>query len=147
MISSTCIKANSLWEPSVKCFAVHTLKFEILQSYEKIWNKEYQILSFQFFINRSSILMLFDLIFHVVCKISNLYTFVYLFTIPVLRKVGSWFSWSSTGRFLQQNSVHTCFCSSQKAQICSKWRVSFRSVLSKCKAVFVMYFQLSFSST
>jgi hypothetical protein len=37
----------------------------------KKWNKEHQTLSFQFFINRSSILMLFVLFFHVVCKISN----------------------------------------------------------------------------
>ena len=64
-------KLNSVQEAFTKCFAVHTLKFEILQSYDKTWNKEYQILSFQFFINQSSILMLFDLIFHVVCKISN----------------------------------------------------------------------------
>ena len=39
-----------------------------------IWNlanKEHQTLSYQFFINRSSILMFFVLFFHVVCKISN----------------------------------------------------------------------------
>ena len=37
----------------------------------KKWSKEHQTLSFQFFINKSSILMLFVLFFHVVCKISN----------------------------------------------------------------------------
>ena len=41
------------------------------KSHEKKWNKEHQILSFQFFINIFIILMLFVLFFHVVCKILN----------------------------------------------------------------------------
>ena len=42
-----------------------------LTNHMKKWNKEHQTLSFQFFINKSSILMLFVLFFQVVCKISN----------------------------------------------------------------------------
>ena len=61
-------KVNSVQEAFAKCFAVHILKFEIFQI---IWNKKHQTFSFQFFINRSSILMFFVLFFHVVCKISN----------------------------------------------------------------------------
>ena len=38
----------------------------------KKWNKEHQTFSFQFFTNRSSILMFFVLFFHGVCKISNI---------------------------------------------------------------------------
>ena len=45
--------------------------FEILQITWKKWNNVHQTTSFQFFINRSSILMFFVLFFHVVCKISN----------------------------------------------------------------------------
>ena len=41
------------------------------KSHEKKWNKEHQTLSFQFFINKSRILMLFVLFFQVVGKISN----------------------------------------------------------------------------
>ena len=41
----------------------------------KKWNKEHQILRFQFFTNKSSILMFFVLFFHVVCKISNFNAF------------------------------------------------------------------------
>ena len=37
----------------------------------KKWNKEHQTLSFQFLINKSSILMFFVLFLHVVCEISN----------------------------------------------------------------------------
>ena len=54
-------KVNSLQEASTKCFAVHLLK----------WTKEYQTLTFQFFTNKSSILIVFVLFFHVVCKILN----------------------------------------------------------------------------
>ena len=64
-------KVNSVQEACAKCFAVHILKFEILQITWKKWNKEHQTLSLQFFTNRSSILMFFVLFFHVVCKISN----------------------------------------------------------------------------
>ena len=64
-------KVNSVQEACAKCFVVHILKFEILQITWKKWNKEHQTLSFQFFINKSSILMLLVLFFHVVCKISN----------------------------------------------------------------------------
>ena len=42
-----------------------------LKSNEKKLIKEHQTLIFQFFINKSSILILFVLFFHVVCKISN----------------------------------------------------------------------------
>ena len=52
------IKVNSVQEAFAKCFAVHILKFEILQIIWKKWNKEHQTLSFQFFINKSTILML-----------------------------------------------------------------------------------------
>ena len=38
----------------------------------KEWNKVHQTHSFQFFINKSSILMFFVLFLHVVCSISNL---------------------------------------------------------------------------
>ena len=65
-------KVNSVQEACAKCFVVHILKFEILQITWKKWNKEQQTLSFQFFTNTFSILMFFVLIFHVVCKISNL---------------------------------------------------------------------------
>ena len=57
------IKVNSVKEACAKCFAVHILKFEILKTTWKKWNKEYQTLSFQLFINKYSILMLFDLFF------------------------------------------------------------------------------------
>ena len=49
------------------------IKFEILQITWKKWNKEHQTLSFEFFINKSSIWMLFVSFFHVVCKIPNIY--------------------------------------------------------------------------
>ena len=65
------VKVNSVQEACAKFFAVHLLKFEILQITWKKWNKKHQTLSFQLFINRSSILMFFVLFFHVVCKISN----------------------------------------------------------------------------
>ena len=65
------VKVNSVQEACDKCFAVHILKFEILQITWKKWNKEHQTLSFQFFTNRFSISMFFVLFFHVVCKISN----------------------------------------------------------------------------
>ena len=61
-------KVNSVQEDCAKCFAVHILKFAILQI---TWNKEYQTLGFQIFKNKSSILILFVLFFDVVCKISN----------------------------------------------------------------------------
>ena len=65
------VKVNSVQEACAKRFAVHILEFEILQITWK--NKTKNItLSFQFFINKSSILMLFVLCFHVVCKISNI---------------------------------------------------------------------------
>ena len=64
-------KVNSVQEACAKCFAVHMLKFEILQFTWKKLNKEHQTLSFQVFIDRFSILMLFVLFFYVVCKISN----------------------------------------------------------------------------
>ena len=64
-------KVNSVQEACAKCFAVHILKFEILQITWKRWIKEHKTLSFQFFINRSSILMFFCFVFHVVCMISN----------------------------------------------------------------------------
>ena len=65
------IKVISVQEACAKCFAVHISKFEILQITWKNWSKEHQTLSFQFFTNRSIILMVFVLLFHVVCKISN----------------------------------------------------------------------------
>ena len=46
-------------ETCAKCFAVHILKFENLQITWKKWNNDHQTLSFQFFINKSSILMFF----------------------------------------------------------------------------------------
>ena len=64
-------KVNSVQEACTKCFAVHLLKFEIMQITWKKLNKEHQSLSFQFFINKSNILMFFALFFHMVCKISN----------------------------------------------------------------------------
>ena len=55
------IKVNSVQEACVKCFVVHILKFEILQI---TWKKMKQsTLSFHFFINKSSLLMLFILVF------------------------------------------------------------------------------------
>ena len=52
------------------------IKIWNLANHMKKWNKEHQTLSFQFFINDSSILMPFVLFFHVVCKISysNMWT-------------------------------------------------------------------------
>ena len=47
------------------------IKIWNLANHMKKWNKEHQTLSFQFFTNKSSILMFFVLFFHVVCKISN----------------------------------------------------------------------------
>ena len=55
-------KVNSVQEACAKCFAVHIFKFEILPTtWEKKLSKEHQILSIQFFINISSILMFFVL--------------------------------------------------------------------------------------
>jgi hypothetical protein len=50
------------------------IKIWNLASHMKKWSKEHQTLSFQgvFLVNKSSILMLFVLFFHVVCKILNL---------------------------------------------------------------------------
>ena len=42
-------KVNSVQEPCAKSFAVHLLKFEILQITWEKWNKEHQTHSFQFF--------------------------------------------------------------------------------------------------
>ena len=72
LVKASC-KALNFLKACSKCFAINILKFEILQITWKKWNKEHQILSFQFFINKSSILMLFVLFFHVVCKISKGY--------------------------------------------------------------------------
>ena len=63
------IKVNSVQEACAKCFLVLILNFEILQITWKRWNKEHRTLSFQFFSNRSSILMFF-VVFYVVCKVS-----------------------------------------------------------------------------
>ena len=64
-------KVNSVQEACAKCFGVHILRFEILQI---TWKNEtkHQTLSFQFFTDRFSILILFVLFLHVVCKISNI---------------------------------------------------------------------------
>ena len=62
-------KVNSVQEACAKCFAVHMLKFEILQIKWKKRNKEHQTFSFQFCTNRISILMFSVLFFHVVFKI------------------------------------------------------------------------------
>ena len=89
-ILTTLVKVNSVQEACIKCFAVHLLKYEILQITWKKWNNEHQTPSFQFFTNRSnvcfekkntkhssntqtlfSILIFFVLFFYVVCKISN----------------------------------------------------------------------------
>ena len=59
LLTSSCnlvceppLKVNSVQEARAKCFAVHVLKFEILQITWKEWNKEHQTLSFWFlFIN------------------------------------------------------------------------------------------------
>ena len=56
-------KVNSVQKGCAKCFAVHILKFEILQITLKKLNKEHLTLSFQFFINKSSILIFFCLCF------------------------------------------------------------------------------------
>ena len=45
-------KVNSVQEAFTKCFAVHILKFEILQITWNKWNEQHQTLSFQFFINK-----------------------------------------------------------------------------------------------
>ena len=45
-------KVNSVREACVKCFAVHILKFKILQITWKKWNQEHQTLVFQFLIAR-----------------------------------------------------------------------------------------------
>ena len=42
-------KVNSVQEACAKCFAVHILKFEILQITRKKWNKEHQTLSVNVF--------------------------------------------------------------------------------------------------
>ena len=64
-------KVNSVQEACAKCFAVHILNLKSCKSNEKKWNNGHQTLSFQFFINRSCILMFHCFVFHVVCKISN----------------------------------------------------------------------------
>ena len=64
MVFSTCIKANSLWEPFVKSFAVHTSKLKILQIHEKAKSPMF---SFQYYIDYWS----FVSSFHVAFKISN----------------------------------------------------------------------------
>ena len=71
LLTSCFSKVNSVQEPCAKCFEVHILKFEVLQITWIKWNKEHQTLSFQFFINELTTLMLFVLFFNVVCKISN----------------------------------------------------------------------------
>ena len=53
------ITVNSVQEACAKCFAVHILKFEILQITRKKSNKKHQTLTFQFFINIFSLLMFF----------------------------------------------------------------------------------------
>ena len=65
------INFNSVQEAYAKCFAVHILEFEIFQISWNKWNKKHQTLSFQLFINKSSISIIFVLFFHVVCKISS----------------------------------------------------------------------------
>ena len=62
----------------------------------KKWNKEYQTLSFQFFINNYSLLMLFVLFFHVVCKISsfNIWTAKHLAQVSCT-ELSLWFMVSS----------------------------------------------------
>ena len=47
------------------------IKIWNLENHKKKQNKEHQTLRFQFFINRSSILMFFVWIFHVVCEMPN----------------------------------------------------------------------------
>ena len=49
----------------------HVKIWNLANHRNKKWNKEHQTLSFQFFINKSSILMFFVLFFHVVWNISN----------------------------------------------------------------------------
>ena len=56
-------KVNSVQEACAKCFEIHISKFEILQMTRKKGYKKHQTFSFQFFINRSSILMFFGLFF------------------------------------------------------------------------------------
>ena len=57
------LKVNSVQEACAKCFAVLILKFEILQITWKKWNKKHQTLSFAFFTNRFSFLMLVFVLF------------------------------------------------------------------------------------
>ena len=55
-VSIPNIKVNSVQEACAKCFAVHILRFEILQIAWNKWNKQHQTLIFQFFTNRFNIL-------------------------------------------------------------------------------------------
>ena len=59
------IKVNSVQEACTKCFTVHIWKFEILQNTWKKWNKGHQTLTFQFFTNRFSIIVVFVNVYHV----------------------------------------------------------------------------------
>ena len=60
-------KVNSVEEACTKYLVGQILKFEILPITHEIYETEHQILCFQFFTNRFSIMIFFN----VVCKISN----------------------------------------------------------------------------
>ena len=64
-------KVNSVQEARAKCFWVHIKIWNLANHRKKKWNEELQTLNFQFFINKSSILICFVLFFHVICKISS----------------------------------------------------------------------------
>ena len=65
------VKVNSVQETCAKCFAVHILKFEILQP---TWNNKTKNIKSARFIDeklKTKSLMFFITFFHVICKISN----------------------------------------------------------------------------
>ena len=105
---TTIGKVNSIQEACTKCFAVHILKFEILQITGKKWNKEHQTLRFRFFMNRSSILMFLVLFVHVVCKISNsnMWTAKHLKKLLVL----SWLYKNEVREVSLKQTIFKIFC-------------------------------------
>ena len=66
---STKCKVNSVQDASAKCFAVHIIKFEILQTKMKKQNKKHQNYnSINEKLKNKGLMFYFS---HVICKISN----------------------------------------------------------------------------
>ena len=64
-------KVNSVQEPCAKCFAVHILEYEILETTWKDMTKKHQNARSIGEKLKSKSLMFFVSFFHEICKISN----------------------------------------------------------------------------